>query len=483
MPFDGPVRPWKAGLIVYALLAAVSLGPILMAIPYVFPTYDDYYYAFRTSAEGFWGVQAWWYLNASGRYLSNLLLSAGVVLIHHHLVYRVLLVLFLTILVVATHRMSTHLMRRPEFRGFPALFLSVGMLCFFLQVTPGFSEFLFWYTGAGTYSIGISLTLFFLTELFFKKAVGGRPYILLLTSLLAIGTIEFAGLFVAAGLVFHLYLSVRANASSLRRLWKSQEALVLIVVLGTLFFVIAGAEGNRVRFETEKVENSSAGNPSFALYQGVLGAVKFIYNIFWVRGGLFLFLTTFLSAIALGVGRNAEAAKKWRLWTDWLFAQSLLVGLTLLISVMYSYSTGVSTMIPRTVSVLSFFWSLNLMASAVLMAAMSPFLMSGLQRRWVAAFRLAPAAYLCFMVAIHPESNIHKLYGDLLGGSVSAYRDFQIRQTGLFEACDIQGLEKLRLPEKPMTFVWDISDGNMGTRYFQYYREGLCGKHMQGHSP
>ncbi|NBO65609.1 MAG: hypothetical protein EBU88_12345 [Acidobacteria bacterium] len=263
----------------------------------------------------------------------------------------------------------------------------------------------------------------------------------------------------------------------------SHEALVLMVVLGTVYFVVVGAPGNRIRFETEKVGTGTAGNLGFALNHGVLGAIKFLYNLFWVRGGLILFLATLSSSVAFGVGKEGGVASKARLWSDWLFAQTMLMGLTLMMPVMYSYSSGVSYMIPRTITVLSFFWSLNLMVSAVLMAGLLPLPIQKPQRTRFGVFSLAPAACLIYLLAFGRDSNIRRLYVDFMEGQVSAYRDVQIRQLALFQACDDRGLQQIPAPKKPMTFVWDVSDGNWGSRYYQYYRDCLCGKSLQSQSP
>jgi hypothetical protein len=198
-----------------------------------------------------------------------------------------------------------------------------------------------------------------------------------------------------------------------------------------------------------------------------------------VRGGGVVFLAILLYAWSSHTKHKIKAYCFPNDLMLWVVIQLLLSGLTFFIAVMYTYNTGVSVMIPRTISVLSFFWCMNIVISAFYFSGFIKLITfkKNVFIRFVATG--IPFILLVSFILFSKRSNLNRIYSDFSDGKIHKYSDFQKRQINDFINCNDQQVMKSTLPEKPITFVWDLSDNNFNTRYYRYYSETLCNRAKQ----
>lgn len=136
----------------YTLLALILLG-FVGASFFTFPAYDDYHYADLVVAKGFQEFQVYHYFSWGGRLASNLLVS-GLATIDPFWVHYGL---WSFCIIVFTYSSFGYLSSQlGKLTGIPVLETFLLVTAAYLTTIPTIIQFLYWITGALSYTVGVA---------------------------------------------------------------------------------------------------------------------------------------------------------------------------------------------------------------------------------------------------------------------------------------------------------------------------------------
>lgn len=465
-------------LILIFIILGLILFPLIYSFFRVYPVFDDYWYADIVLKEGFGGAQLWWRLHSTGRFTSTAIISTLVFSVKKLYVYRLVIftqfVLFNTSIFLL---FSVFLKKINQYSVINSTLLYLTFVFFFYSNLPGLSEFVFWLAGAAIYSFGITLLNLLLIYLFFKEPKKGYGYyfIILILGILICGTSELAALCALASFSTYFILNFFFKGRylfSFSLVFKSPYFIVFCCIVLSLYFLVLSAPGNEERFQSEKALNIHAGELKFAFKYGFIGLLKFFYNIIFIKRGIIALGFTFLYFV-LNINKQDNINHK-QFLLKYLIIQIILFTLTFLIFLFYPYSTGVTVLIPRVLSVILFLWIINFIFSGITFAI----LVNSKMRYWIQEKNVIVALITLLLIASIPRAsnNILNAYKDIIVGDVDCYEKYFNMQYLLFKTCDISKVKQEVLLCKPYIYVWDLSEENFNSRYFLYYQNVLCHK-------
>lgn len=463
-------------LIPVCIILGFILFPLIYSFFRVYPVFDDYWYADIVLKEGFGGAQLWWRLHSTGRFTSTAIISALALSVKTLYLYRLVLftqfVLFNTSIFLL---FSVFLRKINQYSIINNTLLYLIFIFFFYSTLPGLSEFVFWLTGAAIYSFGITLLNLLVIYLFFKKSKKGYSYYItiLILGILICGTSELAAICALASFAVYLILNFflkERYLSSFLMIFKSPYFIVFCCLILSFYFLVLSAPGNEERFQSEKALNIHAGEFVFALKYGFIGFLKFFYNILFIKRGVIAFGLTFLYFVS--TSNKYENLNYKQFFLKYLFIQSVLFIMTFFIFLFYPFSTGVTVLIPRVLSVILFLWTTNFIFSGVTLALLiNSTIRYSIQKKSVVIVLIT-----LLLIASIPRTgnNILNAYSDIKIGHVECYEKYFKTQYLLFKTCDISKIKQGNLLCKPYMYVWDLSEDNFDSRYFLYYQHVLC---------
>jgi hypothetical protein len=453
------------------------LLPFVVLNFYVYPVYDDYWYADVVRTNGFVGAVKWWWMNASGgRILSTCIISLSHFTIHSIILHR-LLIVFISFL----FGFSVWLLFRKLFDGikvfsnyFRSTILLIFLVCFFYTLS-GISQLFYWLSGAATYLLGLSfLNIVGVLLLGTSDLRNEWKYTLILFfSLAACSTSELAGLCVAGLLIISVFLNKNSDYNFREHILRSVNIYIFLSVILFLYFIVLKTPGNGARFQMGKSLSPDAGNISFAMHCALISTLKFIYNLLIVKRLALVVVPIVVFIFSCNVD------SKWEI--DFaiipkpksvILVQLILLFLLFFTLFTYSFSTGLVLPIQRILLFVHFFWVLNI----IMISMCFGFILKKMFVYIHFPNRYFVYSLVCYFMLIFSadQNNARKLVIDFKNGNLSKYEIYMRTQRMQFQKSNNLMLKEHRPPPKPLIYVWDLSDENYNTRYFLYYRNVLC---------
>lgn len=246
-PLDQIIKLKKSKLTILAgLILIILIAPLLLISKYNLPWWDDYSVATATMAKDYLDLQAYWYMNWSGRYTSS-----GLIPLINPLNYSYAGISYygtLSVLIICLFSISLFRFVSAIFPKAPIdykLSLLAGVLFILLFILPSPTEFFFWFVGAWTYTLGVIIALEAGSGMLRLKSKYKRSlalYVSILCILLP-GTNE------VVTLIFIAIYSIIILLTLLNRQKISKFNYLIMTILGVFVLVSFMAPGNTARAE------------------------------------------------------------------------------------------------------------------------------------------------------------------------------------------------------------------------------------------
>lgn len=248
------------------ILLAISATTICLIIGltfYTFPVIDDYCIWENIERLGFLGYQKHLYLNWSGRYVSNALISVSPGIFTNITIYRITLITSFVLLLVTLYNMSK-LFTQKSTKEIILFSLILFIALFACQANP--SQGSYWFTGVYTYTISIIFYIFGLTSYIKYLKHGSIKYLLLMliNSVIIIGLNETA-LVMYNFMVVCLTILYFINNYSTAIRNKKLLIVLLILIISSLISILA--KGNYVR-------QAEFAHSNISFFSGIKAAIK-----------------------------------------------------------------------------------------------------------------------------------------------------------------------------------------------------------------
>jgi hypothetical protein len=255
----------------YNILLTISATTVCLIIGltfYTFPAIDDYCIWEKIETLGFLGYQKHLYLNWSGRYTSNILISVSSEIFKNITLYRITLIISFILIIVALLYMGRLFAEntRKEIILFSLVLFIVLFAC---QAKP--SQGSYWFTGVYTYTISIIFYIFGLTSYikYIKNGSESNLLLMLISSVIIIGLNETA-------LVMYnfmvVYLTILYFTNNYSKILGNKKLLIVLLVLIISSLISILAKGNYERQAEFAHSNISlfSGIKAATLYTGKL---------------------------------------------------------------------------------------------------------------------------------------------------------------------------------------------------------------------
>jgi hypothetical protein len=457
------------------LLLFTLLTPFIGVHFFVFPVYDDYWYAEVVSNHGFLGALDWWRNNASGRFLATLIISISNYSVKSIFLHRLLLLLLSLFFVVSTWVLIKSILRSLLIISLWEIwFLFMIFLFCFVSSLPGISEVLYWLPGAATYILGISFINILISLLIKTKQKPTKISFLaiVLVSICACGTSEITGIFII-GLLFLTSFQLTKTENKSKNIFFSIYFYIFLGITFFLLVIVLKAPGNAIRFHLESRVNPEVGNSFFAFKSALLSTLKFIYNLFFIKRIFILTipLSIWLLLVDVFPNQKFEFILKFK-FKFLLSVQFFLILFTFLTFFSYSFSTGLWLPIQRIMSLIHYLWLLNFLLCV--------FLFSLWIKPWISnfvvisngGFIISLIIFLTLFISAK-QNNTSRLIIDMQNSNYSKYCIYMKKQRSFFQNGNEHLVKNQKPPSRPMIYVWDLADENYKTRYFEYYSNSL----------
>ncbi|MDG4596353.1 MAG: DUF6056 family protein [Candidatus Contendobacter sp.] len=308
------VGKMSIGILVFIVAAVIALFIALSFFDY--PSADDFCYAVKARQLGFFGAQAFWYENWSGRYTLNFAYTAFSLLGDIFKIYHFPPIILLLSTWLGFCFMVAKVSQSKISKSF--IFLTGGICTvLFISGTPNIAQTFYWPGGSFTYQIPNVLLLFLLGLLIWREttAIGKYTRILIfsLSSLLAIiiiGANEISLLLTGAilfcGTVHALWM--RRNS---RAFWVG----LLLIAIGAAL-VSVSAPGNYERYASLDSVTQLRLTPGLAM---LLYPPWVILRLLYWLSNLGLWASAFIVLVI-----TFPVAKTW-LYSDGNFKRSFLI--------------------------------------------------------------------------------------------------------------------------------------------------------------
>jgi hypothetical protein len=458
------------------LVLGLLLVPFIIFFFFVYPVYDDYWYADVVRVNGFLKAQVWWRENASGRFLTTVIISISNSTVHSVVAHRLLLGCIAAIFLYSVWFLLFNFFNRfLSFSSNNLYFAYVLFLFSFFYTLPGISQVLYWLPGAATYLVGLIFMNIVAGLLLHKNKINKISNVICISffSVCACGTSELSGLCIAGMLVIRTFFS-SDYSDSFRKKYFSVYFFVLVGILLFLYFVVVRAPGNEVRFHLEKQVNPFAGNFAFACQSALISTLKFIYNLLFIKRLLLLLVPLIIWVITNDIKPISTISS----FTPntirvLILVQFVILSFTYFSLFTYLYSTGLSTPIQRILALIHYVWVLNIVACGLYFG----FLLKLKLLHYVFLLKeIFGIALLVFVVLLFsaPQTNAIPALNDFSKRKLINYASYMKKQRFLLRNCDVDKLKQQAPPQQPLIFVWDLSDEKFKTRYLEYYKNVLC---------
>lgn len=223
--------------IYFFLAIAICLAPYLILCLYIFPSGDDYSYAWKGyTSTNFWDTLIGEWKTWNGRYFSNFFVLINPITYGRFDLYRVVPVLLVLVFVLSQYVLTLKFVTASKSQ---AVIMSLCFLLIYLNIMPDLGEGIYWYTAAVTYFAPLLLFPLYLIGL---NAVSINVKPITVTTLIVLQ-------FVLTGFNEVLMLILTLVHVGFAIWAKSNKKLFWLLLLTQLFFSAAVyfAPGNEVR--------------------------------------------------------------------------------------------------------------------------------------------------------------------------------------------------------------------------------------------
>ena len=142
----------------FIVLLIVILFPLIILSLFNNPGSDDFDFSYKTKLMSFCDVQIWRYNNEGGRYFANGIISLNPLVFNNYFLFRIIPIFILFLFVYSLNFFFENLLK-PISKSSKWSIVGLIVFLFFYQLPDVCSGF-YWITGAITYQLPMSLSLF-----------------------------------------------------------------------------------------------------------------------------------------------------------------------------------------------------------------------------------------------------------------------------------------------------------------------------------
>ena len=384
---------------------------------------DDYCFADTVLNYGFWEAQQMYYDGWTGRFFHNFIVHANPLVVGWYGGYKVYPIIFLALLMISFYALASQWLYRSFDTG-SKLALASGLFIGFMTTLAAIPEYLYWYTGLGSYSISSAFFLLLMAMLLAHQhsGFGLRPGYILAESLLVMAIVGSSEMTMVLAMSL---LGMIAFVDLLQRRKISPVVLLLLVVGVVSCYFLIKAPGNAIRL---------GGNPNSSNIPETLKS-SLRYTAQYITHQLIRSPWIPLSLLYLPVAWQLIGSRAMRELPPYLRVHPLLgivhAFLTILVLIsLHFYGVGIPP-IPRLINVVNLTFWLSWLYNLTLLVV---FLRARLQLvHWPSYAR--PVALVVFGWAVlmaATGSLLPIVYGDWLSGRAAQYdREMQQRYAQL----------------------------------------------------
>lgn len=277
--------PWYA-----LILILLVVSPYFYLSFYIYPAADDYNYAFLTISKD-WNKEYFNQYNTwNGRYASNILVLLNPIAFHNLIFYRFipLILIFFTFLSVYFFIDSVY---RKQFENIVKVNIALTLTLFFLYVMPNIAEGIYWYTGAVTYQISVTLLIIYSALIFrylTRRYIIGKAFHFILNTIVIILVIGFNEIVMLILLLYHFVLMLFAFFKYEKNKSISVYWFIIVLIASLIIFL---APGNEVRASYFENNHQFFNSVLYSLLQTIRFLSDWISNLPFI---IFSLITLYL---------------------------------------------------------------------------------------------------------------------------------------------------------------------------------------------
>ena len=209
--FFDVLKKWIGTPNLFQLLFFLILFPLLALSFFNNPASDDFDFSARTRQMGFLASQIWRFHNEGGRYFANGILSLNPLVFEHYFLFKIIPI-FSILFFIFSIRFLLRVLLSNQTKSVQWT-LTFAVFALYLIQIPSVSSAFFWTTGAITYQLSVSLTLFFygFLMLFIRKKSLLNFVCAAISLILLVGCNEIILIIITVQLVFLTFKNRRSK--------------------------------------------------------------------------------------------------------------------------------------------------------------------------------------------------------------------------------------------------------------------------------
>lgn len=391
-------------------LVVVLLMPLLALATFNHPSpTDDYCFANTVQHYGFWQAQQFYYDGWTGRYFHNFIVHAQPLVIDWYGGYKIYPMLFLLLLAVSFYQLANQWLGAAG-EPIEKIGLGAGLVIGFIGTLASIPEYLYWYTGLGSYGLSSALYLFLLATFIAhqRRGFGWQPGYLLLESILVtaiIGSSEMTMVLVLST------IGMIALGDLLLRRRLAIPVWILVVVAAISCYYLFKAPGNAIRLGG----NPNSRNIPLTLLSSVKFAIPYAVQHFFLTPWIPLSLLYVPLAWKLTGSRTLPAYLRMHPILGVLHTGATVLALISL----HFYGVGIPP-IPRLINIVNLTFWLGWLYNLTLLVRMVRNRVR-LESSLPYAQPVSMVLLLWIAVAVGVGPVVPLAYGDWLSGRAAAY--------------------------------------------------------------